>query len=286
MTTQAITGIKSRMRSVSNIRKITRAMQMVSMSKLNRVRSSLFSMRNYFNRLQSLLYDFIEHTGYMSHPLFEDRQPKGRVGLCVMTSDTGLCSTYNQSIIRLSEEFLSRYRKEDVRLVMVGKEGEHYLGRMGFNIKTSYPELHGRYPGKLSGAMASGLVGMFIEREVDEVYIAYTHFESTLRHRPRIDKFVNIDYAKQGNKDYLILEPGVKDVAGELIPRYLSEKFRLALLEALTSEHAARMFAMKTATDNADELMDTLTLMRNKARQAAITKEVIEIASGAEAMRE
>ena len=286
MSTQAITGIKRRMRSVSNIRKITRAMEMVSMSKLNRVRASLFSMRNYFSHLDAILGDFLEHTGDPTHALFEKREASGRVGLCVITSDTGLCSTYNQAIIRLSESFLAKFRKEDIKIVTIGKEGYHYFSRAGFTIKSSYPDLHGRYPAELSGRMAYDLTGLFLDRIVDEVYIAYTHFESTLRHRPRVEKFVNIEYAKKENKDYLILEPSAESVAETLVPKYLLEKFRLTLLEALTSEHAARMFAMKTATDNADELTDTLTLLRNKARQAAITKEVIEIASGAEAMRE
>jgi F-type H+-transporting ATPase subunit gamma len=261
-------------------------MEIVSMSKLNRVRSSLFSMRNYFAHLDAVLNDFLEHTGYPSHPLFEKRPFSGRVGLCVITSDTGLCSTYNQSIIRMAEEFLGKFRKEDVKIVAIGKEGWHRFSRAGFDIKSSCLDLHGRFPAKLSDKMAYDLTGLFLDGIVDEVYIAYTHFESTLRHKSRIEKFVNMEYDKKGNKDFLILEPDAKRVAEDLIPRYLLDKFRLILLEALTSEHAARMFAMKTATDNADELMDTLTLLRNKARQSAITKEVIEIASGAEAMKE
>ncbi|MDP3790552.1 MAG: ATP synthase F1 subunit gamma [Candidatus Omnitrophota bacterium] len=284
--TQAITGIKLRMRSVANIRKITRAMEMVSMSKLNRVRASLFAMRNYFGRLEAIFNDFLAHTGYTAHPLFEKRQNVEKIGLCVITSDTGLCSTYNQLIIRAAEAFISRFQKENIKIVTVGKEGYHHFKKLGFDIKSSYPELHGRYPGKLTEKMASDLISLFLNREADEVYVAYTHFESTLRHRPKVEKFVNIEYKDIGYEDYLILEPDINGVAQELVPKYLSEKFRLTLLEALTSEHAARMFAMKTATDNANELMDTLTLLRNKARQAAITKEVIEIASGAEAMRE
>ena len=284
--TQAITSIKSRMRSVANIRKITRAMEMVSMSKLNRVRSSLFAMRNYFGRLEAILKDFLTHTGHVRHPLLEKPAPRGKIGLCVITSDTGLCSTYNQAVIRSAEAFILKFRKEDVKIAAVGKEGHYHFKKSGFEIKSSYLELHGRYPGKLSDKIAADLTGIFLNHEVDEVYIAYTHFESTLRHKPRVEKFVNIEYAGGSGKDYLILEPDVNGVAQDLIGEYLSEKFHLVLLEALTSEHAARMFAMKTATDNADELMDTLTLLRNKARQAAITKEVIEIASGAEAMRE
>ena len=283
---QNIAGIKMRMRSVTNIRKITRAMEMVSMSKLNRVRSSLFAMRNYFGKLESILDDFLEHTGYVSHPLLEKQNDSGKTGLCVITSDTGLCSTYNQAVIKAAEVFMANLQKKDIKMVTVGKEGDHHFKRLGFDIKSSYLELHGRYPGKLTYTIASDLINLFLNHEVDECFIAYTHFESTLRHRPRVEKLVNIDYIGTGNEDYMILEPDVNGVAGELIPKYLSEKFHLVLLEALTSEHAARMFAMKTATDNADELMDTLTLLRNKARQAAITKEVIEIASGAQALRE
>lgn len=284
--TQALPAIKSRIRSVTNIRKITRAMEMVSMSKLNRVRSSLFAMRHYFAKLDTIMKDFLEFTGYDSHPLLEKRFETGRVGLCIITSDTGLCSMYNQAIIDQAEDFISKFKKEDIKLITVGKEGWHHFKREGFDIKKSYLELHGRYAAKASGNIASDLMNLFLNDEADAIFVAYTHFESTLRHRPRIEKFLNIEHNDEGNRNYLILEPDTAGVADYLLSRYISEKFRLVFLEALTSEHAARMFAMKTATDNADDLMETLTLLRNKARQAAITKEVIEIASGAEAMRE
>jgi len=284
--TQDISTVKARMRSVKNIRKITRAMEMVSMVKLNRVRSSLFSMRNYFGKIGSILNDFLAHTGYVSHPFLEEREKSGKVGLCIITSDTGLCSVYNDAVIKASEVFIEKFRKENVRLVTVGKEGHEYFKRHGLSIKASYLDLHGRYSPKLSCEIVKNLTGLFLGHEVDEVYLAYTHFESTLHHKPRVEKFVNIKFTAGDYKDYLILEPDINGVADALIPKYLCEKLNLALLEALTSEHAARMFAMKTATDNADDLMDELTLLRNKARQAAITKEVIEIASGAEAMKE
>lgn len=284
--TQDITAVKARMRSVKNIRKITRAMEMVSMVKLNRVRSSLFAMRSYFSKLEAVLDDFLVHTGYTASPILEEREKSGKAGLCVITSDTGLCSAYNDNVIKTAELFLEKFPKEKVRLVTVGKEGHNYFKRRGFAIKASYLDLHGRYSSKTSCKMAEDLTNLFLGHEADEVYVAYTHFESTLRHKPKVEKFVNIKAAGGDHKNYLIVEPGVSGTADVLIPKYLCEKFHLTLLEALTSEHAARMFAMKTATDNADELMEELTLLRNKARQAAITKEVIEIASGAEAMKE
>jgi len=284
--TQDIAAIKSRMRSVTNIRKITRAMEMVSMVKLNRVKSSLFAMRNYFGKLESILKDFMAHEDNISHPLLEKRAAGGNVGLCLITSDTGLCSVYNQAVIRSAEAFAAGFEKEKVKFITIGKEGWHHFKRLGFEIKKTYPELHGRYSALVAENIASGVIDLFLTGQVDEVHMAYTHFESTLRHKPRVEKFINVEHPGMGTSDFLILEPDLKGVADDLIPKYLSEKFRLMLLEALTSEHAARMFAMKTATDNANELMDTLTLLRNKARQASITKEVIEIASGAQALKE
>jgi F-type H+-transporting ATPase subunit gamma len=278
-------AIKSRIRSVTNIRKITHAMEMVSMSKLNRVRSSLFAMRAYFAKLDGVLNDFLSHTGYAAHALLERREKNLNACLCVVTSDTGLCSTYNENIITAAKIFLANYGKENVKLVTVGKEGNHHFKKLGYDIRDAYLDLHGRYPKDVLSAMTRALTGIFLSREADAVYVAYTHFESTLRHRPRIEKFLNMEIPDSASADFMILEPDAAGVADKLIPKYLEERFRLMMLEALTSEHAARMFAMKTATDNADELMDTLTLMRNKARQAAITKEVIEVASGTEAMK-
>jgi F-type H+-transporting ATPase subunit gamma len=126
---------------------------------------------------------------------------------------------------------------------------------------------------------------MFLAGDADEVYAAYTRFSGTLRHKPAVEKFLNVEYEKKRGAPSYILEPGAGRVLDEMIPRYLSEKMYIMLLNSFTSEHSARMVAMKTATDNAKEMIDVLILMRNKARQAAITKEVIEIASAAEAVR-
>ena len=284
--TQAIIAIKRRMKSIGNIRKITRAMEMVSMSKLNRVRSALFASRHYCGKLESIINDFLSAVGSVSHPLLEKRAGNGKIGVCIITSDTGLCRTYNQAVIRACESFMSGFRKEDIILLAVGKEGHHHFMKAGFDISGSYLELHGKYIVKSAEKIVDDLISLFLTEGLGEVYVAYTHFETTLRHKPKVEKFLNIECSLARSVDYIITEPDADTLAQEIIPRYLSEKFRLILLEALTSEHAARMFAMKTATDNANELMDALTLFRNKARQAAITKEVIEIASAAEAMKD
>ena len=283
--TQALSGIKSRMKSVENIHKITRAMEMVSLSKLNRVKNALFVSRHYLDRLETVVDDFLAAAGDIDHPLLKAGPSRGKTGLCVITSDTGLCSTYNQNIIRSSEEFVSKFRKEDVIIMVVGKEGFYHFKKSGFEIRGSCLELHGRYQPSLSEEMVKDMISLFLDQDAREIFIAYTHFENTLRHKPRIEKFLNIERPLRDKIDYMIMEPDAKSVADELMPRYLSGKFRSILLESLVSEHSARMVAMKTATDNANDLMSTLTLMRNKARQAAITKEVIEIASAAEAMR-
>lgn len=273
------------MRSIGNTRKITHAMEMVSASKLSRVKAALFLSREYFLKLESVLADILGSIETPSHPLLEKRQDDGKVALCVMASDTGLCSNYNQNIFRAAEEFLMKLDPGRVKLIAVGKESLNYFKRRGsFEIADSFTELRGRYTDELSGRLTAALTDMFLKRSVDKIYIIHTHFDTTLRHYPKLSRFLNIEFDVKTDTDY-IAEPDMNAVLDLIIKRYLAQKIRLVLLDTFTSEHASRMIAMKTATDNAEEMMDMLTLMRNKARQAAITKEVLEIASAAEAVK-
>jgi len=165
-------------------------------------------------------------------------------------------------------------------------------------IAKSYVGLHGRYSPETADEIADALVGMFMSGEADEVYIAHTHFGATMRYYTRVRKFLNIVPAPSGVRAVepkepaakksdieFIAEPSIEKILKDLIPRYISVKTRLILLDAFTSEHSARMMAMQTATDNAVELIDTLTMLRNKARQASITGEVLQVATTAEALK-
>jgi F-type H+-transporting ATPase subunit gamma len=144
--------------------------------------------------------------------------------------------------------------------------------------------MHGRYSDELSDGITDQLAGLFLGGSVDEAHVAYTEFTSTLRQKPRIEKLLNVDYQGKIGAEYII-EPDAARVMEELLKEYVYSRFRMMLLNAFTSEHAARMIAMKMATDNANELSEKLTLLRNKARQASITKEVLEVAMAAEALK-
>jgi len=283
---QNLRNIKLRIRNIENTQKITRVMEIVSSVKLNRAKSALHASRSYFEKIELMLARLLSNTVRPRHPLLEKKASSGSIALCVITSDAGLCSVYNYAILKHTEDFIKGVGADKVRLIAVGKEGYHYFKKLGYTILKEYLNLHGRYSQELSQGLTDYLTGLFLSGSSDEVYIAYTHFGGMIRHRPMVQKFLNIDneFVAKTEYDY-IAEPDVDKVASVLIPRYLAERTRLSLLESFTAEHAARMIAMKTATDNAEELIDTLTLLRNKARQAAITKEVLEIASGAEAVK-
>ena len=216
----------------------------------------------------------------------------------MITSDSGLCSVYNNNIIRVAEDFITGHGKEKIKLVAVGRKGFAYFAKRGVKIAKSYLGLNGRYSPEVSDEIANGLVGMFLSGEADEVYIAHTHFGAAMRYHMRVRKFLNITPAPRGVRKAeprepaadeadieFIAEPSIEKILKDLIPRYISIKMKLILLDAFTSEHSARMMAMQTATDNAVELVDSLTMMRNKARQASITGEVLQVANAAEALK-
>ncbi len=280
----SLRAIKLRMKSVENTKKITRAMEMVSASKLNRMKNTLYTARPYFSKVEVLMRNVLRSADMPDHPLLKKRPEVKSVAVFVVTSDAGLCGTYNQNMIRLTEEFALKHGKDKVELIAIGREAFNHFKRAGYRISDGYADLHSRYSVEVASEIAESLTGMFLGGRADEVYAAYTRFDSTLRHKPVVEKLLNIDSSETGGVEY-IAEPDMKSVLDDLLSWYIHERVRIAMLNAFTSEHSARMIAMKSATDNAKDLIDSLTLSRNKARQAMITKEVIEIASSAEALK-
>jgi F-type H+-transporting ATPase subunit gamma len=276
--------LKERIKSIENTRKITCAMEMVSAAKLNRVKGAFLASKPYFSNMQRVLFSFLSDIEPVSHPLLEERKERKTAAVMVITSDTGLCSTYNNNVIKAAKEFADRSGREKIGIIAVGKEAFVYFKREGYFVANSYLGIHGKFSEEIAADITKTLTNMFLTKTVDEIYIAYTHFSPNLRHKPAIEKFLAIEYEKK-ERQYYILEPGKDIILNGLISKYLLAKMRLVLLDSLTAEHSARMLAMKLATDNAKDLIDTLTLLKNKARQAAITKEVLEIAMSAEALR-
>ena len=282
---QSLRSIKLRMKSVDNTKKITRAMELVSASKLNRIKNILYTSRPYFSKVEVLMHNVLKSTDIaLNHPLLKKRPEVKSIALFVVTSDAGLCGTYNLNMIRLTEEFAVKKGKDKVEIIAIGREAFNHFKKEGYRITDGYEDLHSRYSVSVASEIAESLKGMFLDGKADEVYAAYTRFDSTLHHKPVIEKLLNIESSETGGVEY-IAEPDMRSVLDELLSWYIHEKIRLIMLNSFTSEHSARMIAMKMATDNAKDLMDSLTLSRNKARQAMITKEVIEIASSAEALK-
>ncbi|MDP1854353.1 MAG: ATP synthase F1 subunit gamma [Candidatus Omnitrophota bacterium] len=295
---QSLRTIKRRIRSVENTKKITRAMEMVSGAKLKKSEAVLRAGNAYFLKLEAMFKNLLCGIDVAVHPFLEER-PKNNTALCVITSDTGLSSTYNDNIIRLCEQFIRGQGKEKIKLITVGKKAFSYFKKRDFHILHSYVGLQGVFSKNISDEIANTLTRLFLSKEADEVYIIYTHFISALKYKPTLEKFLNIERAKAASQrgsglafniakaeeiEY-ILEPSRERILEDLIPRYISAKMRAILLNAFTSEHSARMIAMKAATDNAETMIDSLTLLRNKARQASITKEIIEVSSAAELLK-
>jgi len=280
---QNLRQIKVRIKSIENTRKITRAMEMVSASKLSKIKASFYSIRPYLGALETMIYDLVSDSAGLKNALLERRSRIKNSVLCVITSDTGLCGAYNNNILKYAEKFLKELRGE-VSIIAVGKEAYSFFQKKGFKIRNSYLGLYGRYSSKVSDAIAKDLVDLFTSRKADEVYVIHSHFSPSLRHVPTADKLLNIEPSKQ-SRNYYTFERSAQAILDSLLPKYITYKIRAIITEAFTSEHSARMLAMKTATDNARDLIEQLTLARNKARQFAITKEVLEIAASAEALK-
>ncbi|MDD5432383.1 MAG: ATP synthase F1 subunit gamma [Candidatus Omnitrophica bacterium] len=281
---QSIRQIKNRIRSIQNTEKVTSAMQMISFTKLNRIDNYLFAARPYFTKLESLLNNLISSSENFLSPYLEKRLLKKKIVLCVITSDNGLCGIYNNNIIRLAEDFINSYGKGRIDLVVVGRRGYNYFKKRGINIINSFIGINAKFSDKISNEITNYLINIFLSRQADEVYIAYTFYENTLTQRPVLRKYLELEHEAGRRIDY-IFETGTEKILDKLITSYMSMKMKVVLLESITSELAARSFAMKAATDNARDLLKGLILLRNKQRQANITREMLEIISSAEALK-
>jgi F-type H+-transporting ATPase subunit gamma len=282
---EALREIKNRIRGIGNVIKITHAMEMISVAKLNPARNQLLAQRQYCLRIEKLCRDLLSvDTEGISHAFLQKTGERGKKALCLITSDTGLCSSYNHNIIRLAEDFVNRYGQDRVMLFAVGKKGLSYFKRKGANIASAFTELKGRYSPEKCREILNALTAVFLSAKAEEVYVAYTYFESNVRHWPTIEKLFNIEREVRPDREY-IFEPDFKNILEELIPEYILQKMKLMILESFAAEHSARVIAMSQANHNANDLLEDLVLMRNKVRQANITKELMEIISSVEVMR-
>lgn len=282
--------IRNRIRSVKSTRQITKAMEMVAAAKLRRAQQRALEARPYADQMSAMLASLAEgSTGDISHPFFERREVKRRT-LVIVLSDRGLCGSYNTNLIRTADKWLAEQEKGTVDLVCVGKRALDYYGRRDYPIISSYFDWNGAMDYARAKQIVSFLTRRFLDGETDQVNTLFARFVSTSRSDITNEVYLPVDPPSTGDetntasrKEY-IFEPNPEDIYASLMPSYALTKMVTALLDSFASEHGARMIAMSNATKNAGEMVDGLTLTYNKARQGQITKELLEIVGGAEAL--
>ena len=284
--------IRRRIRSVKNTAQITKAMEMVAASRMRRAQEAVTASRPFSEKIREVLAGLgaAAPTGEgVLHPLLE-RRPERNVELVLMTSDRGLAGAFNANVIRRAVEFILNETAAPVGVITAGRKGRDYMIRYGRNVISDFSELGDRPQLDAVTPIAHTVTDDFTSGRVDTVYLAYTEYVSTLNQQPRLVKLLPIEPPSEDEQeqttravDY-IYEPDPVQLLQALLPRYIEVQLYQALLETKASEHSSRMVAMRNATENANELVQDLTLTYNKVRQAAITTEILEVASGAAAM--
>ena len=292
----SLKDIRGRIGSVRNIAQITRAMEMVAASRMKRAQDAILAARPYSDELRAALSRVAAVVGEEVHPLLARREPVRRVALIMITSDRGLAGSLNANAIRAALRWTQRRmssgdgeNRVEVEAITIGRKGRDGLRRAGIPIAAHFPQLGDRPSYSDVTPIARLVTEDFLEGRYDEIDVAYSTFISTLSQRAEIVPLLPITNPEQEqgaeveNDEYLF-EPSPEAVLSRLLPHFVSIDLYRAVLENQASEQSARMIAMRNSTENANELIDDLTLVYNKTRQATITREMIEIASGAEAL--
>ena len=280
----ALIDIRRRIRSVKSTQQITKAMKMVSAAKLRRAQEAMFAARPYARKMMEVLNSLASRANTDLHPLLEDRG-RGKVLLVVITADKGLCGAFNANIIRTATRFLAEQPDHDaVELSLVGRRARDFFRRRSLRIRSEHVGLFSALRYATARQIAQELIEAFTKDEADQVYLVYNEFKSVIQQRIVVDRVLPIERhairPQDPALDYLY-EPSPRAIFSEILPKHVEVQVWRALLESSAAEHGARMTAMDAATNNAAEMIDRLTLYMNKVRQAAITKEIIEVVSGA-----
>jgi F-type H+-transporting ATPase subunit gamma len=278
-------GIKRRIKSVKSTKQITKAMEMVSSAKFKRYNSLVLNSRPYSESISKILQNIAVAIKNEHHPLFEPKKEVKKVGLIVVTSDRGLCGSYNNYIIKDMMKFIRENKDKDVSVIAIGRKVRDYCRKHDINMKAEYTQLVPEEMFDKSRQVSENIVEFFDSDIFDEVYILYSKFISAVNSQITLTKLLPVQRMESEENVSYIFEPNEEEILSSLLPKYLNIAIYQNLLEATASEHSARMKAMKSATDNASDMIDKLTLSFNRARQSAITQEISEIVSGADALK-
>ena len=279
--------IRRRIRSVKNSQQITKAMKMVAAAKLRRAQERMFAARPYAAGLRKVLSSVSTRVDISAHPLLQSREPERNVVVVVVTADRGLCGAFNANVIRAAQNFIREQSFESVSVLTIGRKGGDFFKRRPIPVRQNVMVAQALSLG-VAHEIADSLIKDFIEEKIDGVYVVYNEFKSIIAQHVRAERLLPIarDFEdaseQQGGVDYLY-EPGPEQILSDLLPKHIEFQLYRVLLESAAAEQGARMTAMEAATKNASDMIEHLTLTYNRIRQAAITKEIIEIVSGAAA---
>jgi F-type H+-transporting ATPase subunit gamma len=282
---------RRRIRSVKSSQQITRAMKFVAAARLRRAQEAALAARPYAKELARVLRSTMARIESPQHPLLAKR-PEERILLMVLSGERGLAGAFNSNVLKLAHEFMRSKKGKKISLIPIGKKGRDSLRKAGYQFVAEYVNVLARVDYKVAREIASLVSQLYAKDEIDAVYVVFSEFKNVLAPTLVVDKVLPVEEVKEAAEtetaaapasapvDYLYEQPE-QQILDRLLPRYVETQILRAMLESCAAEYAARMTAMEAATRNAGEVIDALTLHMNKVRQAAITKEIIEIVSGA-----
>ena len=280
--------IKRRKGSIQSTQQITKAMKLVSTVKLQRAKQRAEQSKAYFNCMYETVTSMLAKTGGLNHPYLKAGESEKKA-VIVITSNRGLAGGYNSNVVKLITK--SDFKKEDLEIYAIGKKGKDALQRYGYNIKAENPDIIEEPSYVDAMEISRQLLESFAAGEIGEIYLAYTGFKNTVVHEPTLLKLLPVEASQSGeetqetgSKVMMNFEPEDDEALDMIIPKYVTSLIYGGLVEACASENGARMQAMDSATTNAEEMIDHLSLMYNRARQGSITQELTEIIAGANAI--
>jgi F-type H+-transporting ATPase subunit gamma len=290
----SLRDIRKRIRAKKSMQQITKAMKMVAAAKLRKAQEAILAARPYAVALDALIGDLGTRVESVSHPLLVQRPPK-TAELVVLTSDRGLAGGFNSNVIRRAQRFLvdNEQTYASIRLSTIGRKGHDFFKKRKVTLRRNYTDLYSKVSFRTAADISSELAGQFLSGEVDAVFLVYNEFVSAISQKPSVVQLLPLPAPTPVTTPGAALpvpvdfkyEPDQQAVLERLVPQALAIKVLRALLESVASEQGARMSAMENATRNAGEMIGKLTLYYNRTRQAVITKELVEIVSGAEALK-
>ncbi len=287
-----VRDFRTRIRSVRSTQQITRAMKLVAAARLRRAQEAILTARPYAGKMRDVLASLASRADPETHPLLA-RRPEKRVIILVLTADKGLCGSFNTNILNQARTVLDGMTDREARVDVVGRKGRDWFQRRAYATRRVVIDVFRSLSLKTAREIAGDLMRAFVENECDAVIMVYNEFKSAIQQRIVVEPLLPIprETFAEGEgalavkaEDY-IYEPGQRELFAALLPKHVEVQVYRALLESSAAEHGARMAAMDNATRNAGEMIESLTLEMNKIRQASITKEILEVVSGAEALK-